>query len=223
MASEWCDGFLKLEIGESPVAGESQDAQFPDLIEVVSMSFGSSSGFPDKEGMYAANDLDLRRTLSKSRRSEDGYSGIASLFGDDDGGSFEDEPDDDELKGFEGSDLAEVDACKFKITKELDSSSPELFMAYCSMQALHQRIVFDTATLYLKKATGGERAVFLTFVFNDVCVVGYTLDIGADAIPKENVTFCFGKCRVEYKPQAAGGGLGTAIKGGWDMLERTSW
>ena len=104
-----------------------------------------------------------------------------------------------------------------------DLSSPDLFRAYCSTQDLEHRDVFESATLYIRKATGGKRKVFLTFVFSDVVVTGYTLDIGSDAVPKETINLVFGKCRVEYKPQDAAGSLSTAIKGGWDMIDRSAW
>jgi type VI protein secretion system component Hcp len=232
MASEWCDGFLKLVKDGQTIEGESSDAKFggardlgddfaslfgdgestgakPDrLIEVISFTFGSSTGFEDGEAQYAAQD----------RRPKDTFGAdFASLFGDP--SEFQEE----ELNEFEGKDLAGVEACKITITKELDLSSPDLFRAYCSTQDLEHRDVFESATLYIRKATGGKRKVFLTFVFNDVVVTGYTLDIGSDAVPKETINLVFGKCRVEYKPQDETGRLSTAIKGGWDMIERTAW
>lgn len=221
MASEWCDGFLKLVKSGHAIEGESTDADYPGLIEIVSFTFGSSSGFPDKEGLYAAQDANARHGVAQSRFNDNGYIDMASLFGDEP--APPPEFDEGELKDFEGTDLAEVDACKITLSKELDLSSPDLFRAYCSTQDLNNREVFETATLYIKKATGGGRKVFLTFVFSDVVVAGYTLDIGGDAVPKETINLVFGKCRVEYKPQEAGGGLGAAIKGGWDMIERSAW
>ncbi|HEV2971483.1 MAG TPA: type VI secretion system tube protein Hcp [Pirellulales bacterium] len=222
MPSEWCDGFLKLVKDGEPIEGESTDDKFPGLIEIVSFQFGSSQGFPDKEGLYAAQDANLRHGVARGRFNDDGAAGIASLFGDEP--SAPQEFDEGELKDLEGTDLAEVDACKITITKELDLSSPDLFRAYCSTQDLNNRDVFESATLYVKKATGGNRKVFLTFVFSDVVVTGYTLDIGGDAIPKETINLVFAKCRVEYKPQQEPGGLEpAAIKGGWDMIERGAW
>jgi type VI protein secretion system component Hcp len=208
MASEWCDGFLKLVKDVEPIKGESTDEKYPGLIEVISFTFGSSQGFDDEEGNYAAQDRRPKDTLGAD---------FASLFGDP--SEFEEE----ELKEFEGTDLASVDACKITMTKELDLASPALFRAYCSTQDLENRDVFKSATLYIKKATGANRKVFLTFVFSDVVVTGYTLDIGGDAVPKETINLVFGKCRIEYKPQEATGGLGAAIIGGWDMIERTAW
>ena len=105
----------------------------------------------------------------------------------------------------------------------MDISSPDLFRAYCSAQDLEHRDVFDSATITLRKATGRTRSAFLTYVFNDLVVVGYSLEIGGDASPKETINMYFAKVRAEYKPQKTTGALGVVIKGGWDFIERTSW
>jgi type VI protein secretion system component Hcp len=220
MPSDWCDCFLKLVLRGQPIYGEATDKEYENLIEVISLSFGSSAGFGEEETQYAAHDADLLEAVSKSRAQEDVID-MGSLFGD--GPSDPVEYDKEELKQFEGKDLASVEACKITITKELDLASPNLFRAYCSTQDLNFRDVFESATLYVKKATGGGRKVFLTFIFNDVVVTGYTLDIGSDAVPKETVNLVFAKCCVKYQPQTAGGDLGAAIPGGWDMIERTRW
>ena len=232
MPSEWCDGFLKLVKDGQPIEGEATDAKFGGarnladdfaslfgdedssgaqpsrLIEVISFTFGSSQGFTNAEGQYASQYRRPKDTLGAD---------FASLFGD------PSQFDEEELDQFEGTDLAEESGCKLTITKELDLSSPDLFRAYCSTQDLEHRDVFESATLYVRKATGGKRKVFLTFDFSDVVVTGYTLDIGGDAIAKETINLVFAKCRVQYKPQDATGKLGAAIEGGWDMIERSRW
>src|SRR5437660_775890 len=98
MASEWCDGFLKLVKDGQTIEGESSDAKFggardlgddmaslfggdgessggkPDrLIEVISFTFGSSQGFSDGEAQYASQDRRPKDTLGAD---------FASLFGD---------------------------------------------------------------------------------------------------------------------------------------------
>src|ERR1700687_152047 len=103
MASEWCDGFLKLVKDGQPIEGESTDAKFgtaqgsddtlaadfatlfgdgdsadakiPGLIEVISFTFGSSDKFPDPEAQqYAAQG---RRPSNDTLGAD-----FASLFGD---------------------------------------------------------------------------------------------------------------------------------------------
>jgi type VI protein secretion system component Hcp len=223
MPSDWCDGFLKLVKDGTPINGETTDAEFPNHIEIISFQFGSSEGFPDKEGLYAAQDANLRQQVAANRYNDNPYLGIASLFGDEEQDNTPQDLSESDLKGCEGTDIAEVAACKLTITKELDLSSPDLFRAYCSTQDLNNRDVFESATLYIRKATGGQRKVFLTLVFGDVVVTGYTLDVSGEAVAKETINLTFAKCRLEYKMQETGGGLQAAIKGGWDLIERSSW
>jgi type VI protein secretion system component Hcp len=213
MPAEWCDGFLQLVKGGQAIKGETTDKAYSGAIEILSFKIGSMSGFTDTEGFYAVQDARQRSDVAFSRAySNDESEGIATLFASD-----------AEMDAFEGTDLSKVDACKFTITKEMDLSSPDLFRAYCSTQDLKTRDVFNSGTVTLRKATGGSRAVFLTYSFEDLVVVGYSLDIGADAKAKETVTISFAKVRAEYKPQKATGELGAVVKGGWDFIERTSW
>jgi type VI protein secretion system component Hcp len=88
------------------------------------------------------------------------------------------------------------------------------------MQDLENREVFDSATLSLRKATGATRSVFLEYIFTDVLVVGYTLELGPEGSPKETINFSFAKVHCEYKPQANTGELGDVVQGGWDFIER---
>ncbi len=220
-AKEKCDGFLQLVKEGQPLTGESSDAEFPGAIEFQSFRFGSSSGFTDSDALYAAQDKSKRGALAESRLKESGYLGIASLFGDqesDDSGI-----DENDAKEFEGKDLADEAACNFQIVKAVDISSPDLFRAYCSCQDLDNREVFDSATVSLRKATGGKRGVYLKYTFNDLLVVGFTLDVSTDGTVKETINLAFAKVRAEYHQQSSAGELGIAVKGGWDFIERTTW
>ncbi len=221
MPAEWCDGFLQLVKGGQPIKGESIDKEFTDAIEFQSFQFGSMSGFTDNAALYAAQDAGQRRSLAESRfGAENNFGEFASLFGDDEQTIEMDEKD---YKEFEGKDLADVDACNFQIVKQLDLSSPNLFRAYCSTQDLEHREVFESATVSLKKATGGARAVFLKYTFNDVVIVGYTLEVGKDGLPKETISLSFGKVHAEYKPQTKAGELDPSVQGGWDFIDRGPW
>ena len=210
MPSEWCDGFLQLVKSGQPVKGESTDMDYPEAIEILSFKIGSMSGFTDKDGYYAVQNVGQRQAVAASRAQENDLSiGFATLFGGD--GSTP-EYSEQELDSYQGKDLSEVEACKFTITKEMDISSPDLFRAYCSTQDLEHRDVFDSATVTLRKATGKARAAFLTYTFNDLLVVGYSLDLGSDATPKETITLSFAKVRAEYRPQKATGELRPSSK-----------
>lgn len=217
MPGEWCDGFLQLVKSGQPVAGECTDIDYPESIEVLSFKFGTMSGFGDTDEFFAVQKVGARRGVAKSRAIDnDGSLGLANLFGGE-------EYSDKELDQYQGKDLSEVEACTFQVTKEMDISSPDLFRAYCSAQDLENRDVFDSATLTLRKATGKTRTAFLTYTFNDLVVVGYTLNIEGDAAPKETVVLSFGKIRVQFRPQKATGALAPVKKGGWDFINRTSW
>lgn len=221
MPGEWCDGFLQLVKSGQPVVGESTDMDYPESIEVLSFKFGNSSGFGDTAEFFAAQKVGDRRGVAMSRAQDnDGSIGLASLFGGEDDAP---EYSEKELDQYQGKDLSEVDSCSFQITKEMDISSPDLFRAYCSAQDLEHRDVFDSGTLTLRKATGKTRAAFLTYTFNDLVVIGYSLEIGGDASPKETISLSFAKIRAMFRPQKATGALAPVIKGGWDFIARGSW
>lgn len=212
MPADWCDGFLQLVKGGQPVKGESTDKEFAGAIEILTFKLGSMSGFTDTEAYYAVQNSSQRSDVAFSRAYQsDESEGIHTLFASD-----------EEMKQFEGEDLSTVDACKFTITKEMDLSSPDLFRAYCSTQDLENRDVFDSATVSLRKATGGARQTFLTFTFADLVVAGYSLDMSGDASPKETITISFGKVKAEYKPQKSTGELAPVVKGSWDFIDRTA-
>jgi type VI protein secretion system component Hcp len=221
MAAEWCDGFLQLVKSGQPIRGECTDTDYPKAIEILSFKFGTMSGFSDTNEFFAVQKVGDRRGVATSRAQDNGGSiGLASVSGGEDGTPKYSEK---ELDQYQGQDLSSVEACKFQVVKEMDISSPDLFRAYCSAQDLEHRDVFDSATVTLRKATGKTRAAFLTYVFNDVVVVGYSLEIGGDASPKETINLSYGKVRAEYRPQKTSGEMGLVIKGGWDFIERTSW
>jgi type VI protein secretion system component Hcp len=220
-AKERVDGFLQLVEGGHPLSGESTDVEFPNAIEFQSFRFGSSSGFTDSNALYAAQDTSKRGALAMSRFQDSGYQGIASLFGDDE--QAEADISEQDAKEFEGKDLSDEAAANFQIVKGVDFSSPTLFRAYCTCQDLDHREVFDSATVSIRKSTGGKRSVYLKYTFNDLLVVGFTIDVGTDGTVKETINFAFAKIRCEYHKQSATGELGIAIKGGWDFIERTPW
>jgi type VI protein secretion system component Hcp len=211
MANEVCDGFLKLVRDGQPVKGESSDADFKDIIELLSFEFGSSQSFEDD--YYAVQKVSDRRQSGMERMRESvGGKGVKAMVQ-----GFEN------LQKFEGKDLSEEDACQFKITKLLDWSSPDLFQAYCSVQNPERKIVFDSAQVSMRKTTGGKSKTYLEFHFGEVAVASYSIDISGDAAFKETISFSFGRCRMEYKPQDKAGSLGTLIQAGWSFIDRGEW
>jgi len=213
MANDSCDGYLKLVRGGQPLKGESTDAEFPDLIEIMSFEIGSMSAFEDS--YYAVQKVSERRQSGLERMRDSvaarggGVRAMAQGF--------------ENLETFEGKDLSEQEACQFQIIKQLDWSSPDLFQAYCSVQNPEKKIVFDSAQLSLPKTTGGKHATFLDFHFSDVAVASYTLEVSADAMFRETISFSFGAVRMEYKPQTKTGSFENAVKSGWTFLDRGEW
>jgi len=211
MANEACDGFLKLVRDGQPLKGESLDADYPDIIELMSFEFGSTNSFEDD--YYAVQKVSERRQLGLERMRESvGGKGVKAMVQ-----GFEN------LDKYEGKDLSEEDACKFKITKLMDWSSPDLFQAYCSVQNPERKIVFDSAQVSLRKLTGGKSVTYLEFHFSEVAVASYSLDISGDAAFKETISLSFGRVRMEYKPQDKTGAFGNAIKAGWSFIDRGEW
>jgi type VI protein secretion system component Hcp len=213
MADDSCDGYLKLIREGQPVKGEATDEDFPELIELMSFEIGSMSGFEDS--YYAVQKVSERRQSSLGRMRESvsqsggGVRAMAKGF--------------ENLDTYEGKDLSEQEACQFQIIKQLDWSSADLFQAYCSVQNPEKKIVFESAVLSLRKTTGGKEATYLEFHFTDVAVAQYTLEISSDAKFRETISFSFGACRMEYKPQTKTGGLESAVKAGWSFLDRGEW
>ncbi len=201
MAIDWVDGFLQItdttDSGEEySVEGESQDPDFQKAIELTSFEMGSTSGFDEND---EAEEIDPEYF-------------IGGLFGEPNEFTPPDEP----------ADFEDHDACEFAVEKLLDYASPDLFEAWCLSEAGLGE--FQKAIVSLRKATGANtREVYIKFVFTDVKVNEYRLSIGSDGVPKETVKFSFRKLSMSYRPQAGGGSLGTPIKGGWDVPERTSW
>ncbi|MDZ4818834.1 MAG: type VI secretion system tube protein Hcp [Planctomycetota bacterium] len=219
---EWCDGFLNLVDGQDKIEGEAKDAEFEGCIEIISFEFGSSQGFDD-EGTFAEQRVERRRESAFNNfLNANPEAGISTLFGDESVYGTPDSLSEGEVNEFQGQDLAEVDACQFEVTKLLDLSSPDLFRAYCSSHTLVTREVFDTATVSLRKAAGSGRQVYLIFSFTEVVVIGYTLQIDSAATPRETVTFSFGSCVMQYKPQNNDGTLGTAVRSGWNFIDRAA-
>lgn len=213
MATDSCDGYLKLVKDGQPLKGESTDAEYPEVIEVLSFEFGSMSAFED--GYYAVQKVSERRQASLARMRDS----VAAAGG----GVRAMKQGFEKLQTFEGKDLSEQEACQFQIIKQLDWSSPDLFQAYCSVQNPEKKVVFESAQLTLRKTTGGNQGAFLDFHFQDVAVAQYTLEVSSDAMFRETIHFSFGACRMEYKPQTKAGGFENAIKSGWSFLDRTEW
>jgi type VI secretion system secreted protein Hcp len=115
----------------------------------------------------------------------------------------------------------------FTIEKEIDTASPDLFVAYCQSFAakeVSQIPAFTSAKLTLRKAGGTEPLKFFKMEFKKVYVTGYTLSTNEDGKSKEKVDFRFVACSMWYQPQqATGTGMGSPRSVGWDFWRRGRW
>lgn len=111
-----------------------------------------------------------------------------------------------------GSGAGKVQISSFQIEKKADNSSPDLFLACC--QGSH----FDTATVVMRKAGGGQN-VYLQYDFKEVYVdtVQSKGATATDDRPSEVATFSFSQVKITYTPQETGGTKGTPNVKGWDV------
>jgi type VI secretion system secreted protein Hcp len=99
----------------------------------------------------------------------------------------------------------------FYVTKNVDSSSPKLFLA----AANHQHI--KEGTLTCSKGGGGAQD-YLVYKFKNLTVNFFQKSGGGGKIvPVENIKFGYEEVTVEYKPQKEDGSLGGGIKAGWHL------
>jgi type VI secretion system secreted protein Hcp len=111
-----------------------------------------------------------------------------------------------------GSGTGKVVFSDMVFTSRINKASPVLLLA-CST-GKH----FPKATFTARKAGEGQQD-YLKITLTDVLVSGYQLqDQGdGDPVPLDVFTLNFSQIDTEYKPQNADGGLGGAIKAGFDL------
>ena len=98
------------------------------------------------------------------------------------------------------------------ITSKTNASSPKLFIASATGEHIKQAI------LTCRKA-GGKQEEFLIITLSDILVSSYqTGGHGASGeLPMDQFALNFAKIEYSYKVQDAKGGLGAAIKAGYDL------
>jgi type VI protein secretion system component Hcp len=108
---------------------------------------------------------------------------------------------------------------KFSVTKEVDSATPQLFVAYCQ-HAAAVATPFDTAIITLRKAGGPEPMIYLVLEFSKVFVTSFTINAGSgDTLPEETIEFSFqNSVRFRYQPQTSAGHGAANIKG-WNKKD----
>lgn len=110
-----------------------------------------------------------------------------------------------------GAGAGKVNVQDLSFTKYVDSASPKLMLACCNGKH------YDQALLTVRKA--GEKPVeYIKIKFTQVLVTSIsTGGSGGEDRLTENVTLNFAKVHLDYTPQDAKGGAGTAIPMEWDI------
>jgi type VI secretion system secreted protein Hcp len=110
-----------------------------------------------------------------------------------------------------GAGTGKVNVQDLSFTKYLDAASPDLLLACCNGKH------YPKAMLIVRKA--GENPVeYLKITMNEVLISSIsTGGSGGEDRLTENVTFNFGKVKVEYTGQTEKGGKGATATMGWDI------
>jgi type VI secretion system secreted protein Hcp len=111
-----------------------------------------------------------------------------------------------------GGGAGKVSMQDFHFVMKINKASPKL-MEHC---ATGQHI--KKATLICRKA-GTEQQEFLKIELSDLLVSSYqTGGSGhSDIVPTDQISLNYAKIQIEYRQQDSKGGLGGAVKGGWDI------
>ena len=115
-----------------------------------------------------------------------------------------------------GAGVGKVNVQDLGVTKYVDSSSPKLMKACC--EGTH----FDKATLAVRKAGGDAPVEYVVITLTEVFITSVsTGGSGGDDRLTESVSLNFAKVSLDYVPQEAKGGKGTAIPFAWDIAANT--
>jgi len=116
--------------------------------------------------------------------------------------------------GTSGAGAGKVVFGGFQFAMHVNTASPALFTACC--EGNH----FKAAALFLRKA-GGKQEIYLKYEFDLVFITSIqTESIAGDPIPVEVVTVAYGSLKQSYRGQTAAGGMGGAVQGGWNQVNK---
>jgi type VI secretion system secreted protein Hcp len=116
----------------------------------------------------------------------------------------------------------EEDLFTFSVTKEVDSATPQLFLAFCGDVTPYPDgfKTVGAARVTLRKAAGTTALNYLVYFFMGVNIKTWKLDCkDGDDLPEEEIEFTFNELLITYKPQSAKGGGGSDICMGWNFHE----
>lgn len=112
-----------------------------------------------------------------------------------------------------GGGAGKVNVQDISLTKWVDRSTPDLFLACCNGKH------FPKASLIVRKA--GEKPLeYLKIHLEDLIISSVsTGGSGGEDRLTENISLNFGKIKVEYTEQDTKGGPGKQFNMGWDILQ----
>jgi type VI secretion system secreted protein Hcp len=116
-----------------------------------------------------------------------------------------------------GASAGRVDFQPLTITKYLDKSSPTLFLRTADGKFLQKAILTSE-----RPGVGAGGFKFLVMTLESLFVTSYSVGAqanGEDNLPVENISFGFGKVRMEYFIQKADGSPGGSVVADWDLLK----
>jgi type VI protein secretion system component Hcp len=192
------DGFLELKKGGKPVEGENLDTHFGRKHAMAIQSFwiGSSGS----EG------------AKKAKKKEAGHGKPGAHEAPKPGAHEAPKPPPAPPPSADGEAAKPKHPLTFKVTKEVDLATTKLFTAYCE-HADRDKLggekkgsdCFDSATVTLRKASGGKPLVYLVVEFTTVFVNSFEIKTDSSKLPVETVAFSFETCKFKYTPQKATG------------------
>jgi type VI protein secretion system component Hcp len=118
-----------------------------------------------------------------------------------------------QVRGMAGGEES-LDSFTFSIEKQMDKSSPMLFLTYCqSLGKRSEGAPFKKATVYLciagmKRKGNKEDVAWVMLEFTKLSINQYGIRLDTELnTPDENITFFFETYKMTYRPQLESGQL----------------
>lgn len=115
-----------------------------------------------------------------------------------------------------GSGAGRVSISEITITKNVDKSSPTLFLFCCNGKHI------PSGTITVRKA-GGDALEYMVVELEDILVTGYSTTGGGAEQLVESVSLSCKRMGIVYTPQAEDGTGGAAVGHGWDVGSNEEW
>ncbi len=100
---------------------------------------------------------------------------------------------------------------EFQLSKEMDKSSPEMFLGALVGKAI------DKVQIKCVKTSEDATEQYLSYTLDDVLVSAYAVSGNEGSDPYENVTLAFNKIEMKYHPRKEDNSLGDPVPAGYDV------